>query len=89
MTVENNQVHEYLAAASYPSPSTASIVEQYNKMDPARRDHPRNVLIPIPAQAKRPTIQRFYHNTQPDVAEAQRRKMPHGGTELYVKDHCA
>lgn len=86
VNVENNQVHEYLAAASYPSPSTASIVEQYNKMDPARRDHPRNVLIPIPAQAKRPTIQRFYYSTQPDFADALRLNMPRGGTEFYLNN---
>ena len=86
VNLENNKVLEFLAAADYSDPSSASIVENYNKMDPARRDHPRNVAIPIPAQEKRPSTQRLYYGTQPDFSDATRVNMGRGSTTFYLSN---
>lgn len=84
VNLENNQVLEYLAAADYPDPASQSIVEKYNQMDPTRRDHPRPVAIPIPAQEKRPTTQRLIYGTQPDFSDATRVNIARGGTVHYL-----
>lgn len=86
VNLENEKVRQYLAAASYPSSTSSSIVERYNTMDPVRRDHPRNVLVPIPLQEKRPTTQRFVYSTDPDFADYTRVNMTRGGTEFYLNN---
>lgn len=66
--LENLQARAFVNNVSYPTATTASVIANYNRCPPGRRDQPHTVMVPVPANtASTLTLQ---YSLNPDLTEA-------------------
>ena len=81
LNMENIQTREFLANAKYSSSSAASIVEDYRRCPPGRRDQPHTVILPVPPAAANASLAVRYATSE-DFSDAVTQNLK-AGVALY------